>query len=143
MARLQRKPVVLTYHCDLLAAQGFINHIANIVSNLANRISIWLSKKVVTNTLDFARHSPYLQSRLKKVIEIQPPIEYHAGLSESEISDFRKKYNISEDDQVIGMVARLATEKGVEYLVAALPEVLRVHPECPGDVRRSISGCHG
>jgi len=29
---------------------------------------------------------------------------------------------------VIGMVARLATEKGVEYLVAALPGVLREHP---------------
>ena len=68
MARLQRKPVVLTYHCDLLLPQGFINNVANIVSNMANRISIRLSKKVVTNTLDFARHSPYLQVRLKKVI---------------------------------------------------------------------------
>lgn len=58
MARLLRKPVVLTYHCDLLLPKGVINHIANIVSNLANRISILLSKKVITNTLDFAWHSP-------------------------------------------------------------------------------------
>ena len=127
MARLQRKPVVLTYHCDLLLPRGFVNHIANIVSNMANRISIRLSKKVVTNTLDFARHSPFLRSHLKKVIEIHPPIDT-LGVSAGEIAAFRKKYNISNEDQVIGMVARLATEKGVEYLVDALPDVIAIHP---------------
>jgi glycosyltransferase involved in cell wall biosynthesis len=128
MARLQRKPVVLTYHCDLLLPRGFINAIANIVSNLANRISIGLSRRVVTNTLDFARHSPYLKYSLKKVIDIQPPIETPTVTAKDEQA-FRRKYNIAEDDQVIGMVARLATEKGVEYLVAALPEVLQAHPK--------------
>lgn len=127
MARLQRKPVVLTYHCDLLLPRGFVNHIANIVSNLANRISIGLSKKVVTNTLDFARHSPFLRSHLKKVVEIHPPIET-LSVSPREITAFRKQYNITADDRVIGMVARLATEKGVEYLVEALPEVIAAHP---------------
>jgi glycosyltransferase involved in cell wall biosynthesis len=127
MARLQRKPVVLTYHCDLLLPRGFVNHIANVVSNLANRISILLSKKVVTNTLDFARHSPFLRGHLKKVVEIHPPIETLA-VSAGEISAFRKKYSISADDRVIGMVARLATEKGVEYLVEALPQVISIHP---------------
>jgi len=128
MARLQRKPVVLTYHCDLLLPGGFINAVANIISNLANRISIRLSERVVTNTLDFARHSPYLKNNLKKVVDIQPPIETPA-VTEKEVRGFRNKYKISDEDQVIGMVARLATEKGVEYLVAALPEVLRAHPQ--------------
>ncbi|MGB8252622.1 MAG: glycosyltransferase family 4 protein [Anaerolineaceae bacterium] len=127
MARLQRKPVILTYHCDLLLPKGAINHIANIVSNLANRISILLSKKVITNTLDFARHSPYLNGSLKKVIESPPPIEMPL-VSTGEVNAFRKKYNIQKDDHVIGMVARLATEKGVEQLVAALPTVLKEHP---------------
>jgi glycosyltransferase involved in cell wall biosynthesis len=128
MAGLLRKPVVLTYHCDLLLPRGVINHIANIVSNLANRISILLSRKVITNTLDFARHSPYLRSHLKKVVEIHPPIDT-LDVKESDISAFRKKYHITASDQLIGMVARLATEKGVEHLVAALPDVLRAHPQ--------------
>ncbi|MBN2256894.1 MAG: glycosyltransferase family 4 protein [Anaerolineaceae bacterium] len=127
MARLQGKPVVLTYHCDLLLPRGAINAIANIVSNLANRISIWLSKRVITNTLDFAHHSRFLRPSLKKVIEIYPPIET-PSVSAKDVTAFRKKYQINNEDQVIGMVARLATEKGVEYLVAALPEVLREHP---------------
>jgi glycosyltransferase involved in cell wall biosynthesis len=128
MAGLLRKPVVLTYHCDLLLPGGLVNHIANIVSNLANRISINLSKKVITNTLDFARHSPYLRGHLKKVIEIHPPIEVH-NVKDSEVAAFRKKYKISSTDQVIGMVARLATEKGVEYLVDTLPDVIKAHPD--------------
>ncbi len=127
MARLLRKPVILTYHCDLHLPNGAINHIANIVSNMANRISILLSKKVVTNTLDFARHSPYLRGTLKKVLEIPPPIEMPL-VTKADVAAFRKKYNIKKVDQVIGMVARLATEKGVEYLVAALKEVLKEHP---------------
>jgi glycosyltransferase involved in cell wall biosynthesis len=127
MARLQRKPIVLTYHCDLLLPGGLINHIANIVSNLANRISILLSKKVITNTLDFARNSPFLRGTLKKVRESLPPIEM-PEVSTREVNAFRKKYNLSYEDQVIGMVARLATEKGVEYLVSALPQVLGRHP---------------
>jgi len=94
MARLQRKPVVLTYHCDLLLPRGFINTIANIVSNLANRISIRLANRVVTNTLDFARFSPYLKHSLKKVTDIQPPIET-SMVAEKEVSTFRKKHKIS------------------------------------------------
>ncbi len=127
MARLLRKPVVLTYHCDLLLPRGLVNHIANIVSNLANRISIRLSKMVVTNTLDFARHSPFLRGQLDKVIEIHPPIDT-LNVSPAVVNAFRKKYGIAPEDRVIGMVARLATEKGVEYLVDALPEVIAAHP---------------
>lgn len=127
MARLLHKPVVLTYHCDLVLPKGIINSIANVVSNLANRISILFSKKVITNTLDFARHSSYLHPALKKVLEIPPPIDVPA-VSKAEVVAFCKRYSIQKDDQVVGMVARLATEKGVEYLVAALPEVLKEHP---------------
>lgn len=127
VARLLGKPVILTYHCDLLLPRGLINHIANIVSNLANRVSIMLSEKVITNTLDFARHSPYLRRHLNKVIEIHPPIET-PGVSKAELSFFQKKYELKPSDQVIGMVARLATEKGVEHLVTAMPMVLEAHP---------------
>src|SRR4030067_512943 len=38
------------------------------------------------------------------------------------------KANVQPGQRLIGMVARLATEKGVEYLVEALPEVLQRFP---------------
>ena len=35
ISRLLRKPVVLTYHCDLLLPTGFVHRLANFVSNVA------------------------------------------------------------------------------------------------------------
>jgi glycosyltransferase involved in cell wall biosynthesis len=45
------------------------------------------------------------------------------------VADFKRKHQILSGQRVIGMNARLATEKGVEYLVDALPQVLEKYPE--------------
>jgi glycosyltransferase involved in cell wall biosynthesis len=39
-----------------------------------------------------------------------------------------QKTRLEPGQPVIGMVARLAAEKGVEYLVEAMPEILMTHP---------------
>jgi glycosyltransferase involved in cell wall biosynthesis len=36
LSRMRKKPVVLTYHCDLLMPRGLVHRIANQVSHLAN-----------------------------------------------------------------------------------------------------------
>ena len=40
----------------------------------------------------------------------------------------RQKFSIQPGQRIIGMAARLAAEKGVEYLVQAMPIILRQHP---------------
>lgn len=127
LARLKHKPMVLTYHCDLELPKGAVNFLANQGSHLANHIAAGLSDQIVTNTLDFAEHSPFLQRYLSKVVAIPPPIEL-AAITDQDVEAFREKYQIRSDDKVIGVAARLATEKGVEYLVEALPEVLHAYP---------------
>ena len=122
------KPVVLTYHCDLRLPSGIIHSIANTISDWANRITANLSKVIVTNTRDYAEHSPFLQRFLYKVQPIFPPVEL-TDIAETDIEDFRHKYNINPDQQIIGMAARLATEKGVEYLAEALPRILEKFPK--------------
>ena len=42
---------------------------------------------------------------------------------------FRRKARIQPGQRLIGMAARLATEKGVEYLVQAMPSVIERHPQ--------------
>ncbi|HLE14307.1 MAG TPA: glycosyltransferase family 4 protein [Anaerolineales bacterium] len=127
-ARLFQKPVVLTYHCDLDLPNGFVNFFANQGSHLANHVSASLADAIVTNTRDFAEHSPFLNRYNEKVIEIPPPIEL-VPVSKAQVGEFREKYGILPGQRVIGMAARLATEKGVEYLVDALPQVLKRFPE--------------
>lgn len=128
LSRLQKKPVVLTYHCDLRMPSGWFNQLAGIAANLANRISASLAHAIVHNTRDFAEHSHFLRRYLTKLMVIRPPI-INESVSQEDIDAFRQKYAIPDHRRIIGMVARLATEKGVEYLAGAMPEVLRSQPD--------------
>jgi glycosyltransferase involved in cell wall biosynthesis len=126
LARLRRMPVVLTYHCDLQMPEGWINQLAGFVANQAHHLSARLAQVIVHNTRDFAEHSNFLKRYIEKLTVIYPPISV-VPVSGREIEAFREAYDIEPGERVIGMVARLAAEKGVEYLVQALPEIrLRV-----------------
>jgi glycosyltransferase involved in cell wall biosynthesis len=127
IGRLLGKPVVLTYHCDLHLPAGPVHFIANQVSHLANHISARASQVIVTNTRDYAEHSPFLRRYLDRLRVIAPPVEL-PEVSEADVQAFRRKARLQAGQQIIGMAARLATEKGVEYLVQAMPDVIDKHP---------------
>lgn len=128
LSRLQQKPVVLTYHCDLHLPQGLIHHIANQVSHLANHVSARSADCIVTNTRDYAENSPFLKNYLDKIKIIPPPVTL-AQASSEDIRAFQEKVGFQPGQRVIGMAARLATEKGVEYLIEAMPAVLKKFPD--------------
>lgn len=123
--RLFRRPTVLTYHSDLRLPPGLINRTANLVVDLANRLAAAFAHKIVAYTDDFASHSPYLSRYLDKVTVIKPPVEV-ATVSSEDVEAFAERY--AGPGPNIGMAARLATEKGVEHLLAALARILEVHP---------------
>ncbi|HVN54096.1 MAG TPA: glycosyltransferase family 4 protein [Anaerolineaceae bacterium] len=127
-ARLLGKPVVLTYHCDLQLPAGLIHRVANQVSHVANHISARNANRIVTNTRDYAEHSPFLKNYLDKVEVIAPPVVLPES-GDQDAAAFRQKFQIQKDQKIVGMAARLATEKGVEYLIEAMPEVLKHHPD--------------
>jgi glycosyltransferase involved in cell wall biosynthesis len=124
--RLLRQPVVLTYHCDLKLAPGLFNRTANAAVDIANNIGGALATTIVTYTQDYADHSPYLSRYRSKVRVIPPPVELPVA-TDDEIHAFAQRWNIQ--GPVIGMVARLAAEKGVEVLLNALPRVLSAYPD--------------
>lgn len=128
LARLFGKPVVLTYHCDLVLPKGWIHKAANRVSDLANSITASAANLIVVNTLDYAQNSPFLRRFLQKVIPLFPPVEV-APIAETDLLDFKRKFDIRPGERLIGMAARLATEKGVEHLVESLPAVLEKFPQ--------------
>ena len=127
LARLLGKPVVLTYQCDLKLPSGLINRIANIASNIANYISAAMANVVVTTSMDYAENSDFLMGFKSKIEPVTPPVILKP-VSPEFIEQTREKFGIQPGDKVIGMVARLAAEKGVEYLVRALPIVLEKEP---------------
>jgi glycosyltransferase involved in cell wall biosynthesis len=124
--RLLRKPTVLTYHSDLSLPPTLFNRVANLVVHAANHAAAGLADRIVAYTRDFAENSPFLSRYLSKVQVIPPPVEVGRA-SEEELQAFRVRHKL-EGRKVIGMAARLAAEKGVEYLLEAAPTILEKYP---------------
>ena len=126
--RLLKKPTVLTYHCDLQLPPGVFNRVVNRAVLWANDLAGHFSHRVVSYTYDFADHSPFLQRFGSKLQVIPPPVELPA-MTPSGIAAFAKMFNPEKAHPVIGMAARLATEKGVEVLLNAFPRILERYPD--------------
>lgn len=124
--RLLGKPTLLTYHSDLSLPPTLFNRMANKVVDVANSAAANLADGIVAYTRDFAENSPYLSRYLAKVHVVPPPVEVGRA-SVEDVQAFRARHNLG-DHKVIGMAARLATEKGVEYLLEAAPAILGRYP---------------
>lgn len=125
--RVSNRPTVLTYHCDLRLPGGAIHRAANLGANLANHLAARLADGIVAYTEDFAINSPFLSSYMDKIHIISPPVvvvDCETNLEQK----FQDMY-VQARGPYIGFAARLATEKGVEYLLEAMPTILDRHPE--------------
>ncbi|MDY6877011.1 MAG: glycosyltransferase family 4 protein [Chloroflexota bacterium] len=126
--RLFHRPVVLTYHLDLALPPSFFHWLAGNAVNISSHVAIRLADAVVTNTADFAKHSSFLSRFSAKINVIPPPVEMPKPTPES-TEAFRGKFHLETHGPIIGIVARLAAEKGIEYLLKALPYVIERFPE--------------
>jgi glycosyltransferase involved in cell wall biosynthesis len=125
--RLLHKPVVVTYHSDLLLPPSLINLAAGSVVELNNHAVSRLADRLVAYTDDFARHSRLLSRYLDKVHVIPPPVEIPEPAPEA-VRAFRAQHGLAERGPFIGIAARLAAEKGIEYLLEALPRLAEKYP---------------
>ena len=126
--RLMGRPTVLTYHSDLELPPGPFNWVVNQVVHVMNRLAGLLAERVVAYTQDFADHSPFLRTFRRKIEVIPPPVDL-PEVGPGAAAAFARMHDLDGRGPVIGMVARLAAEKGVEVLFQALPDVLAVYPE--------------
>lgn len=126
--RIMGKPVVLTYHCDLQLPQGFFNSLIDRFVLVQNRLAGKLADVIVSYTRDYGSNSPFLSQYIDKKLQIVPPPVTLDACSDEEIERFRIQHQL-EGRRVIGISARLASEKGVEVLLKALPSILEEVPD--------------
>jgi glycosyltransferase involved in cell wall biosynthesis len=126
LARLACRPVALTYHCDLQLPHGWFNRVVDRVVFVSNYLAGRVAHAAVAYTEDFARHSRFLSRFLDKVHVIPPPVIMLAP-NPAQLASFEKQHDL-DGRPVVGMAARLATEKGVEVLIEAMPRLLEVFP---------------
>jgi glycosyltransferase involved in cell wall biosynthesis len=121
-----RRPVILTYHCDLRLPVGIFNRIVGQVVFVSNYLAGFLANKIVAYTWDYAEHSPYLSRCKNKVRVIYPPVDVPLS-RETERMALVRKYGL-DGKRVVGFATRFAAEKGVEVLLGAMPYVLSEIP---------------
>ena len=121
-----RRPCYVTYHCDLQLPPSAFTRLVEAVVQVGNYVAGVLADGVVTNTLDYAVHSPYLSRFRNKLTAIYPPIVI-SPVDPAARRAFRHRLGL-DHQQVIGFAGRVAAEKGVEYLLGALPYVLAEMP---------------
>ncbi|MEM9774275.1 MAG: glycosyltransferase family 4 protein [Chloroflexota bacterium] len=126
--RILNKPVILTYHCDLQLPTGVFNKAVNGVVKTMNQVAGSLSDAVVTYTRDYGKNTPFLKQYLEKKLHIIPPPVSLAPCTDEQSAVFRAQHHL-QGRKTIGISARLATEKGVEVLLKALPKILQEHPD--------------
>jgi len=127
-ARLLGKPIVVTHHCDLQLPCSPLNGIISAIMGFQNTATAKLANHIVTYTQDYADHSPFISRYKEKITAILPPVQLPNGLPE-DIHAMALACETAERHPVIGMATRLASEKGVEILLAALPSVLQQYPK--------------
>jgi glycosyltransferase involved in cell wall biosynthesis len=140
--RLMHRPVVLTYHCDLQLPPGAFNRLVDRVVFVANLAAGLLADRIVAYTQDYADHSPLLSRFKRKLVVIPPPVVMPPPQAE-DVAAFAGQHSLNGRGAttegsplrrgegwgpVIGFAARFAAEKGVEYLLAALPDLLAKFP---------------
>ncbi len=146
IARLAGHKPILTYHCDLQMPPVWYGRLVDRITSWNNLAAGKLADTIVTNTADFARHSPVLsrfglagvgtgRASPGKVHAVLPPILI-AEPSPGGRQAFRGQLGLAEGQALVGFVGRFAHEKGVDTLIKAVPRVA----EEVSDVRFVFAG---
>lgn len=117
--RVFGKRVVAIYHCEIVMPS------IQWILEISHMMTLLLSDVVVSYTRDYAKHSKLLKvlkllKQGNKIKTIVPPIPKP---KENKALTARLRKTIGDADYVIGVAARLAREKGIEYLLDALPHM--------------------
>lgn len=118
IAKLLGKKVVLTHHTDLSHWPGVFNRISETAVFVGQLISGFLADKIIPYTKDYADHSYYLKFFKKKPVYCYPPIKAPKidALLQKEL-----KQKIGSTKFKIGFAGRIARQKGIPYLLDAIP----------------------
>lgn len=124
-ARLTGKKLVSIYHCEVLLPKGPAREIVQSLLEVSHMGTLVLAHRVVTYTSDYAKKSRLLRYVRAKLTCIIPPIpmpKSHASYTQT------LKRKLRKGNPIIGVSARLSQEKGIEYLIHAIPLLIKQFP---------------
>jgi glycosyltransferase involved in cell wall biosynthesis len=126
LARLSRRPVLMTHQGDLVMPSGLVNQVVEKFGTALLRSAGRLSTVVSPLNGDYARESAFLRSFDGKLAPILPPVDIPTP-TPGAAARWRAELGL-EDRQVIGFAGRFVEEKGFDYLLRATPQLVESTP---------------
>ena len=124
LCKLIKDPII-TYHCDLKLDNRF--RIIQKIYDISADIALKDVDNIITYTKDYAKNSRSLKKQLDKCRYIYPPIE-ESHFKRKDPKAFKAKNNISSKI-VIGFAGRIVYEKGIDYILRAIPDIIKRYPD--------------
>lgn len=125
LATLMRRPVVTSYQCDIELPPGPARTLFTVLMRPSHYLAGKLSDRIVVTSSEYGARARLPRHFHQKVLSVHPPIELPSGQSDG--AAFRRQHHLG-DGPLIGFLGRFAEEKGIAYLIDAVPLVLREIP---------------
>jgi glycosyltransferase involved in cell wall biosynthesis len=125
-ARLGGRQIVVTHHGDLVLPAGPLNRVITAVMFSLYRFMASAAPAFVCHTLDYARHSYYLNPYLERV-EVIPPFIDVPRPDPERVRELRRSWS-PDGGPVIGFAGRFVEEKRPDLLIRSLEVVNRKFP---------------
>ena len=121
------RPVVMTHHGDLVMPAGAFNRLVERAVTASMSAAGRLARVVVPLSADYAAASPFLRQFESAVRPISPPVDLPAPRPD-DVRAWRDELGLT-GRRVIGFAGRFVEEKGFDFLLRAVPALLRAEPQ--------------
>ena len=117
---------VVTYHCDLRLGSTPVDKLIEKSYYVSAAAAVKKAKKIITYTQDYAKHSRLLKHCLGKCEYCNPVVDEN-HFKRTDAKKFRKMNGLG-GRKAIGFAGRFVYEKGLPYLLKAIPAILQEIP---------------
>lgn len=131
VAKLMPAKTVLVYHCDpRFNSRGLLARLLERVVYRSLHSAVQNAAATVATSFDYAANSRVLSHHLGRIWTIPPPIR-HPALAQPEIDPdyFSHRASIPPGSKTIGFLGRIVYEKGIDFLIHALRDLLKRHDD--------------
>ncbi|WP_188706284.1 glycosyltransferase family 4 protein [Silvimonas iriomotensis] len=122
LASLTKKPILMTYQCDMALVGGVVSRLAVSLVRWSGRRAIERSARIVTLSSDYAAHSDALQSAMEKVVQVYPANRFE-NAANTPANTAVLPCEVQEGKRIVGFVGRFVKEKGIDVLLEAISRV--------------------
>ena len=129
LQQLIGKKAVITYHCDLRLGNTMGDKMVEKLYYISAAAAVKKAKKIITYTEDYAMTSRLLRHYIGKCSYINPIVDKEHFKHVAGAAAKFKKLNGLENKRVVGFAGRFVYEKGLSYLLKAIPAILRRIPD--------------